>query len=117
MFIIPTFTPHSFLLIFIILAHASSNLTASLDIYLVGLRIPFNLPDEALAACQNLITGDCPVEKGDVIEYGFMEKFDGIPVTATVTIEFGLLNDQGEKMVCARFGARVHSSPRPESLK
>lgn len=87
-----------------------------MDAYKLGLRIEFELPDEARDACLELLEGDCPVEEGEKLVYGFEVELEGIPLTATVTIEFALMDDTGKNFACARFGAKVYSKPRPSLI-
>lgn len=54
--------------------------------------------------------------QGDKLIYGFKEEIVGIPLTATVVIEFALRDDTGLNFVCARFNGKVHSKPRVEPI-
>lgn len=97
-------------------AYDTTNLTARLDAYKLGIRIEFDLPPEAIQACEDLEKGNCPVELGEELVYGFAVELEGIPLTASVTIEFALMADHGKNFACARFAAKVYSKPRTPSI-
>ncbi|XP_063695699.1 NPC intracellular cholesterol transporter 2-like [Culicoides brevitarsis] len=90
--------------------HGTKSMKVKLDAYKLGIRIPFDLPEEILDACQFIEGATCPLKGGESIKYNLSTELEGIPHdNVKVQIEFALTDDTGKNMNCVRFDAIVHN--------
>ncbi|XP_055524740.1 NPC intracellular cholesterol transporter 2-like [Wyeomyia smithii] len=81
---------------------ATETLTAHISIRLLGLEIPFPIPESLVDACAaGTEPGTCPVSAGQEFDYTLNYEGDPPPVSGvTVQIEVGLAADDGSDVTC-----------------
>ncbi|XP_053698619.1 NPC intracellular cholesterol transporter 2-like [Sabethes cyaneus] len=84
---------------------ATATLTPHISIRLLGLEIPFPIPESLVDACAvGTAPGTCPVSVGQEFDYILDYEGDPVPVSGvTVQIEVGLAADNGEDVTCVAF--------------
>ncbi|XP_055523243.1 NPC intracellular cholesterol transporter 2-like [Wyeomyia smithii] len=87
----------------------TATLTAYISVRLLGLEVPFPIPDELVDACvAGTPPGTCPVSAGDVFDYTLDYPGMELPIVGvTVQIEVGLTAADGSDVTCVAFDAEI----------
>ncbi|XP_058812956.1 NPC intracellular cholesterol transporter 2-like [Topomyia yanbarensis] len=85
------------------------SLTAYISVHLLGLEIPFPIPEELVNACENgVASGTCPVSVGQSFNYTLDHPGMEMPVVGvTVQIQVGLTAANGAAVTCVAFDGRI----------
>ncbi|XP_015514133.1 NPC intracellular cholesterol transporter 2 homolog a-like [Neodiprion virginianus] len=83
----------------------TTTLTPRVKAIVLGLSISYDIGQED--ACETLTNAECPLDAGEEVTYGL-----SMPVLASypklsLTIEFALLDDNGDAQVCFRVPVKV----------
>ncbi|XP_053698617.1 NPC intracellular cholesterol transporter 2-like [Sabethes cyaneus] len=89
----------------------TQTLTPSLAIRLLGLEIPFPIPESLQDACTaGTDPGTCPVSAGQVFDYILYYEDEPFPISGvTVEVEVGLKGDDGSYITCVAFDVYIQS--------
>ncbi|XP_058812954.1 NPC intracellular cholesterol transporter 2-like [Topomyia yanbarensis] len=89
----------------------TQTLTAHLAIRVLGLEIPFPIPDGLEDACAaGTAPGTCPVTVGQVFDYVLDYHGEPFPISGiTVQVEVGLMGDNGQDLTCIAFDVYIQS--------
>ncbi|XP_053685505.1 NPC intracellular cholesterol transporter 2 homolog a-like [Sabethes cyaneus] len=93
-----------------IVSHVDTpTLTAYISVRLLGLEIPFPMPEELIDACQaGTPPGTCPLSVGQSFDYTLDHPGMELPVVgATVQVEVGLTAADGTDVTCVAFDAQI----------
>ncbi|XP_055522451.1 NPC intracellular cholesterol transporter 2 homolog a-like [Wyeomyia smithii] len=87
----------------------TATLTAYISVRLLGLEVPFPIPEELVDACEaGTPPGTCPVSAGDVFDYTLDHPGMELPVAGvTVQVEVGLTAADGSAVTCVAFDAQI----------
>jgi hypothetical protein len=104
------------LFFFLFPAQATSNLTAAIVIRVFGLPFEFELPDEAIEACLELTNTNCPLKKGQFVNYAVNLPIESPVAGPKINIEFKLLDETGYPASCFKGEVKIDSKPVTESV-
>jgi hypothetical protein len=84
-------------------AHSTNKLTAVVDAFLNGIKLPFTMPKDLANGCtQGLQNTKCPLEAQQAVRYHLSAPVNAPVSNVTVTIEFSLLDETKAIISCVR---------------
>ncbi|KZC06503.1 Epididymal secretory protein E1 [Dufourea novaeangliae] len=86
-------------------ADNTKTLRPVVDVQLGNTNIKYPLPEQN--ACKNLVDGQCPLDKGEVVTYKLKMPIEKIYPKISLTIQLTLVGDHDTPHVCLRIPAMV----------
>ncbi|XP_055904477.1 NPC intracellular cholesterol transporter 2 homolog a-like [Eupeodes corollae] len=78
------------------------SMTTEVRATVLGLTVPYILPDEVASVCTNLLDGaSCPIDEGEDVTYSFKFPIDNSYPEISVKVEVSLVeNETSESIAC-----------------